>query len=389
MPLRPWFILAALALARVGFGYQFQTVATLGPDLVPLFHLSYAALGTLIGAYMLLGVVVALPLGLLGRRFGDRLVAAGGLTLMVVGAMISGLGDGPSGIATGRTVAGVGAVAMIVLQSKVVADWFPGRHFLFALGVSVSSYPVGVGLAQIVLPPLVHAFGWRVAFLSGGGILALALGVFLVSYRVPSHAADVPRGFSLPSGRECLLLLVGGMIWTAYTAGYSGYTSYIPSTLAERGESLAMTGLVMTIATWGNVPAILFGSGLAGRFGGFRIFLLGTVAVVIGQIGTALTGAPLLWAVLVGFLGSIHPGIIMAVGTLSARPANRAAGMGIFYTLYYVGGSAGPALCGWTADRYGGPAGGLLAAAGISVLAIPLYMLHRALARHETMLARA
>ena len=33
----PWLILAALALARIGFGYQFQTVATFGPDLVTLF----------------------------------------------------------------------------------------------------------------------------------------------------------------------------------------------------------------------------------------------------------------------------------------------------------------------------------------------------------------
>ena len=70
--LRPWAILGALALGRIAFGYQFQTVATLGSDLVPLFHLSYAEFGALIGAYMLLGAFVALPLGVLGRWFGDR-----------------------------------------------------------------------------------------------------------------------------------------------------------------------------------------------------------------------------------------------------------------------------------------------------------------------------
>ena len=72
MQLRPWIILAALALARIAFGYQFQTVATLATELVRRFGLNYAQLGSLIGAYMLLGVFVALPLGLLGRRFGDR-----------------------------------------------------------------------------------------------------------------------------------------------------------------------------------------------------------------------------------------------------------------------------------------------------------------------------
>ena len=40
MQLRSWIILAALALARVAFGYQFQTVATLGTELVQRFGLS-------------------------------------------------------------------------------------------------------------------------------------------------------------------------------------------------------------------------------------------------------------------------------------------------------------------------------------------------------------
>ncbi|HQT79518.1 MAG TPA: MFS transporter, partial [Rhodopila sp.] len=82
MTARPWVILAALAIGRVAFGYQFQTVATLAPDLVPRFGLSYAQLGSLIGSYMLLGVVAALPLGLLGRRFGERWVLGVGLMLM-------------------------------------------------------------------------------------------------------------------------------------------------------------------------------------------------------------------------------------------------------------------------------------------------------------------
>ena len=66
--MRAWLILAAVALARIGFGYQYQTVATLGPDLMGLFQLDYAGLGTLIGAFMLLGGFLALPLGLLARR---------------------------------------------------------------------------------------------------------------------------------------------------------------------------------------------------------------------------------------------------------------------------------------------------------------------------------
>ena len=88
----------------------------------------------------------------------------------------------------------------------------------------------------------------------------------------------------------------------------------------------------------------------------------------------------MLWSALVGIVGSIHPGVIVTVGTLSTRPEHRTVGMGIFYSLFFAGGTVGPALCGRAADLYGSPAGGLLAAAAISAMAIPLYLLHRKLA---------
>ena len=55
---------------------------------------------------------------------------------------------------------------MIVLQNKVIADWFSGRRFMWAISVSVAAYPIGVGLAQLVLPPLALVLGWQAAFLS-------------------------------------------------------------------------------------------------------------------------------------------------------------------------------------------------------------------------------
>jgi MFS family permease len=389
MGVRPWLILASIALARAGFGYQYQTVASLGPELIQLFRLDYADLGTLIGTFMLLGAFLALPLGLLARRIGDRLVLGVGIGLMVVGPVISAAAVDPAGIGLGRSIAGAGAVAMIVLQNKVIADWFSGRRFMWAISVSVAAYPIGVGLAQLVLPPLVRGLGWQAAFLSNAVPMAVTLVLLMASFHPSPDAASPSRESSWPSGRECLLLVIAGLIWTAYTAGYSGYTGYIPSLMAARGEGLVLTGVVLTIATWGNVPATLLGAGLVSRFGGFRIFLTGTAALVIGMIAAALLDLPITCAVMIGVIGSFHPGVIMAVGTLSAKPENRAFGMGLFYTMYYAGGAVVPALCGWAADMVGGPEGALLAGAVVSALAVPLYLLHRRLAAHELMLARA
>ena len=382
MDARPWFILAAVALGRIGFGYQYQTAASLGPDLMRLFQFDYTTLGTLIGAFMMPGAFVALPVGLLARKLGDRPVLGGGLALMVLGPVVSALANAPTGIGVGRGAAGVGAVAVIVLQNKVIADWFPGQRFMLAISVSVAAYPIGVGLAQLVLPPVALVYGWRAAFLSDAVPMVASLALFLATFRPSPHAAPSPPRFSLPGGRECLLLVIAGLTWTAYTAGYSGYTAYIPSLMASRGEGLVLTGLVLTIATWGNVPATLIGSGLATRFGGLGVFVFGTSALVIGITGAALSDYPVAWAVVIGIFGSFHPGVIMAVGTLSARPENRAVGMSLFYSLYYAGNAVVPTMCGWAADMAGGLEGALLTAAATSALAAPMYLLHRRLSNH-------
>jgi predicted MFS family arabinose efflux permease len=386
---RGFAVLLALALARIGFGFQLQTVGSLGPQLRSLFGLDYAALGVLIGIYMLPGAFVALPLGLLGRRFGDHLLVSLGLTLMAFGGAIAALSCDVRGIALGRMVSGIGAVAMIVMQGKIIADWFSGRLFLLAISISVGAFPVGLGLGQMIQPPLANAFGWHAPFWGGAAILAVATLLFVVSFRTAPGIAIVPRRFSFPSQREVLLVLVAGAIWAAYTTGYSSYVYYLPSMMAARGSGLAATGLAMAIATWGNVPGTIIGGSLVHRFGGLRIFLVGTLALIVGMLGTGLTGSAISWALVVGLLGSVHGGVIIALGTLSARPENRAVGMSLFYTIYYGGNSVGPSFCGWVADRIGNPAGAMLAAALISSVAMPVYLLHRRLISHANLLARA
>jgi len=124
MARRRWVLVAAISLARVAFGYQFQSLASLGPELLARFGLGYAQLGTLIGLYMAPGILVALPGGLLGRRFGERLVVGGGLLLMLLGSLACALAGGPAGIGAGRALAGAGAVMLIVMQGKMLSDRF-------------------------------------------------------------------------------------------------------------------------------------------------------------------------------------------------------------------------------------------------------------------------
>ena len=91
---RRWLILAVLFLARTAMGFQFQSVTSASPFLIADLHVGYAAVGTLIGLYMLPGIVIAFPAGLLSRRFGDKTVCAAGLGLMIAGGVLAGLPAG-------------------------------------------------------------------------------------------------------------------------------------------------------------------------------------------------------------------------------------------------------------------------------------------------------
>jgi len=381
---RQWAFVAAVALGRVAFGYQFQTMASLGPELVSVFGLDYARLGTLIGAYMAPGILVALPGGLLGRRYGERAVVGGGLAMMAVGSMVGAMAAGPPGIGVGRVLAGAGAVMLVVMQGKMVSDRFEGTAFLTAMGLLVGAFPVGVGLVGLTLDPIVHAFGWHGMFAAGAAIAGLALLLFWPNSLRIAPPAAARSGWALPSRRECLLVMVAGLIWTAYNAGYYGFLSYLPSLLAVRQHPASLTALVLTIATWSNLPATVIGGSLAGRFGNTPVFLVGTAASVVAVAGPAVADWPLVWGALFGTAASLQAGVIVAIGTLSARPENRAVGMGLFYMVYYVGGTALPVICGRAADLTGDPSGALLAAAALAALAVPLYALHAGLARRPS-----
>jgi MFS family permease len=79
-----------LFLARTAMGFQFQAVAALSSYLVTELRVDYTQLGILIGFYLLPGIAIAYPGGVLGQRFGDKNVAILGLTLMVVGGVLTG-----------------------------------------------------------------------------------------------------------------------------------------------------------------------------------------------------------------------------------------------------------------------------------------------------------
>jgi MFS family permease len=149
-----WLILCVLFFARTAMGFQFQSIASVSPLLMEQLGIDFALLGALIGIWMMPGVFVAIPGGLLGRRFGDKRMVLAGLALMVLGSFVVAGANSYLAAMVGRVVSGAGAVVLNVLLAKMVADWFHDRELATAMGLLVVSWPFGIGLALIVLGPL-------------------------------------------------------------------------------------------------------------------------------------------------------------------------------------------------------------------------------------------
>ena len=159
-----WSILALLFVCRTSLGLQFQTLGSTADPLVAQFGFSYAEIGTLIGLFMLPGLLLSLPAGWAGRHASDRQLVTTGLLLMALGGAIAALAQGFGLLALGRLVTGAGFVFSTLYFTKMIVDWFAGQELATALGILVMSWPFGIAAGQVAHVWLAGAFDWRAAF---------------------------------------------------------------------------------------------------------------------------------------------------------------------------------------------------------------------------------
>ena len=343
-----WRILALLFLARIGLGIQFQTLASVGDDLVVAYGLDYAGIGLLIGLFMAPGLVLALPAGFFGRFASDRILAGLGLAALAVGGVVSGAAPDGWTIGLGRVLAGAGFLFATLYFTKMVADWFEGREIATAMSILVMSWPFGIAMGQVGHAWLAEAYGWRVPFQAASVYCALAaLGVFLL-YRPPNDLPPARTGAPLRlSGQEWRLVLCAGIAWGVFNAGYVLYLSFGPSMLVSLGQSALSAAGIVSVGSWLMIFSGALCGQIADRFGRRETIL--TVCMAAAVAALILLGVPqagLTASLLFGLIGLAPAGVIVALAGEAIRPERRAFGMGIFFTVYYAIMTAAPPIAG-------------------------------------------
>lgn len=349
-----WLVLAILFAARVTMAFQFQAVAALSPLYRDDFGVGLSDLGFLIGLYMVPGLIIALPGGAIGRRFGDRRVILLGMVLMVIGAVVMLAAESWHGQIAGRLVAGIGGVLLNVLMSKLVVDYFDGREIATAMGIFINSWPVGIAAALLILPivaadnGLTHALA-AVTILSLCGLILFALGIKPGTAEITKDVAARPL-----VGASLAATLIAGGIWGLYNGALSMIFSFGPALLAERGWSLAQASSTTSIALWLVAVSVPLGGFLADRLGRRdAVMLTGFLVFALLLLLVPHTDNMVLMFALLGLCGGVSAGPIMSLPAQVLVAGNRALGMGIYFTLFYVGVVFAPLVAGYFADRAG------------------------------------
>src|SRR3954471_11181795 len=357
-----WLILLVLFIARAAIAFQFQSIPALSPLLVDSLRIDYGLLGTLVGLYMLPGVIFSLPGGLLGQRFGDKQIALLGLSLMVLGGLWIGLSGTYLSASFGRIVSGVGAVLLNIVLAKMITDWFAGREIVTAMALFVSSWPVGIGLGLLLLPILATTASAILALLTTALVSALALVLVLALYRpVASFVATTGTFRIALSGHEWSASIFAGMVWALFNVGYIVVLAFTPSFLVAGGMTLSTAGAITSAVTWAILVSLPLGGYLAERMRSPDRVMIGCFVLLGALIAALPLGAPpLIICILIGLLSGPPPGLIMALPAEALRPENRSAGMGVFYTCYYAAMAGLVPVAGLLRDAQDNPAAPLV-----------------------------
>lgn len=375
---RRWSILAILFVARTAMAFQFQSIGSTAPLLITDLHIGYGAIGTLIGLYMLPGIILAFPGGLLSQRFGDKAVCAAGLGLMMAGGILLAISHGWTAVFIGRLISGAGAVLFSLVITKMTTDWFAGREIVLAMGVVLASWPFGITAGLLLQPPLAAAYGWPSVMHATTALCGVALLIMTVGYREPPRdAPSSPSGEQampvLPPLRQVLPTTVAAVMWGNLNLTLVLFFSFAPAAMTERGVAAATTAAWTGAALWVlmlSVPLGGLGVQRTGRPNGAIVLFcaIGALALALLPVGVA----PLALAAAFGVAAGPPAGAIMALPARVLSPRHRAGGLGLFLACYYAILTFGPALAGTLRELSGKAAVPVWLAAALMGSVVPL-----------------
>ena len=388
-----WWVVA-VATVGVLFGYSGFVSTVFGLFVLSLEgEFGWSRTSISFAATLATGLVVVLsPLvGALVDRFGVRRVLLPSLFLF-------GLAIGALSVQTGALwqlyalfvligSAGVGTTPLVF--GRLIVNWFDRQRGL-ALGITLA----GVGLAGIVLPPLIQPLiamvGWRATYLALSSVILLFAWptAFLFLRDTPTEKGLLPDGDppSAPGGTQRVSASIEGLslhavlrtrhFWQMVAAFLPlgmvsvGIITHLAPLLANRGFEVSQVSLLLAV----NGGALIVGRVLCGvlidRFFGPYVAAAFILCQAAGLALLAASDAFAISALGIFLLGMGFGAEFDVMAYLISRYLGLVAYgkvYGLMYSAFSVGAAVGPIAMGWSYDVLGSysPALGIFAVAPV------------------------
>ncbi len=235
---RKWWALAALDLGVLAVGLDVTVLSVALPTLATSLKASESDLQWYSSAYALVLAAGMLPAGVLGDRFGRKLVLLGALLLFGAGSVACAFAVNSAEFIAGRVLLGAAGAAIVVMALSVMTVLFSEAERPRAVGIWAAANFLALPIGPIFGGWLLTNYWWGWIFLMN--VPVALLGTLAVITLVPeSRASQKPALDPLGMG-----LVTGALVGVTYgliELGRNGWT---------HGPSLAVlaAGLVAGLA---------------------------------------------------------------------------------------------------------------------------------------------
>ncbi|WP_017199999.1 MFS transporter [Arthrobacter sp. M2012083] len=268
------------------------------------------ALGFLAASYAVFPLLLALPIGGLVDRLGERrLMAIGAAVVLGCSAFLLFWGTSVPALVAGTALLGAGQLACVVGQQAVVANNAASTRLDSAFGYLTFAASLGQALGPLAISVVggasVRPNTNAIFLLATAMSLVLFLTTFVISSKV-SRGKRTARGG--PKGSTAALLRTPGVVRALATSAtvlavVDLTVVYLPALGAERGLTAATVGLMLTVrAVFSMVSRLGLGS-VSRRLGRMKLLIL-SLAISTVSLGVAAIPMPeWLLFVVMAFLG--------------------------------------------------------------------------------------
>ncbi|MDX6739638.1 MFS transporter [Actinocorallia sp. A-T 12471] len=243
-----------------------------------------AALGVLAASFAFAPLVLALPVGQLTDRIGERRIVLAGAACVAAAALVfTFLGDGLAGLLCGSVLLGVGHLGCVVGQQALVANTSARGGYDTAFG----HYTFAASLGQSLGPTLILLFGGDQQIPHTDRIFTACVGaaalLVVLSFALPDTRRTASAAKTGDEGGFRELVRLPGLVRALTTsciviAAVDITLAYLPALGAERGLASGTVGLLLTVRGLASMGSRFFLGRMAARLGRRRLLTTSTAA---------------------------------------------------------------------------------------------------------------